>query len=244
MSNEESAAAYAATRRNPRQGASPSPVGSTLSIILAVIAVVAGFLILQNLTDDGGSAAVGSPGGVPGDDATGVDSTETTLPEVDIEVTPTTPSTTTTTVPIITTGATVVVANANTVGGSAGAMSKSLELELFTLGDPVNATGPNLQDSIVYYDPGVAGALDVANSVAFVLGGLSVQEVPTPVPTDSGSLGDAGVLLLLGDNEAGKTVEELRAAAESAAPADAPAVSGSDATTDDAASTTAVPLDE
>lgn len=234
MSNEESAAAYAATRRSPRQGASPSPVGSTLSIVLAVVAVVAGFLILQNLTD-GDSGGVSAPGG----EATGVveETTETTLPDLVLDPVASSTTTTTTTVPLITSGATVVVANANTVGGSAGAMTKTLELEGFTMADPVNASGPNLIDSIVQYDPAIAGALDVANSVAFVLGGLSVQEVTTPVPTESGSLGDAGVLLLLGDNEAGKTVEELQAAAatEPAAAAteevvDAPAVSGSDET--------------
>ena len=31
----------------------------------------------------------------------------------------------------------------------------------------------------------------------------------TPAPTDSGDLGDAGVLVLLGDEQAGKTLEEL-----------------------------------
>ena len=38
--------------RPPRVGDSRSPVGSTLSIVLAVIAVVAGFLIIRELTDD------------------------------------------------------------------------------------------------------------------------------------------------------------------------------------------------
>jgi len=238
MSNEESAAAYAATRRAPRQGSSPSPVGSTLSIVLAVIAVVVGFLILQNLTSDDGSG-VSAPSG----DATGAtdDPSETTLPDLVLDPVASSTTTTTTTVPLITTGASVVVANANTVGGSAGAMTRTLEFEGFTMEEPVNATGPNLLESIVHYDPAQAGALDVANSVAFVLGGLSVSEVPTPVPVESGSLGDAGVLLMLGDNEAGKTVEELQAVAatETAAATtddvvDAPAVAGSDdATTDE-----------
>ncbi len=39
-------------RRSPRVGDCGSPVGSTLSIVLAVIAVVAGFLILRAITDD------------------------------------------------------------------------------------------------------------------------------------------------------------------------------------------------
>jgi len=210
MSNEESAAAHAATRRAPRQGSSPSPVGSTLSIVLAVVAVIAGFLILQNLTNDDNSG-VSAPIG----DAAGAseESGGTTLPDLVLDPVASSTTTTTTTIPLVTTGASVVVANANTVGGSAGAMTRTLEFEGFTMVDPVNATGPNLLESLVYYDAAQAGALDVANSVAYVLGGLSVGEVPTPVPVESGSLGDAGVLLMLGDNEAGKTVEELQATA-------------------------------
>ena len=56
------------TRRSPRAGDSGSPVGSTLSIVLAVIAVIAGFLILRAITDDdddGGGDAI-----TPSTDAT------------------------------------------------------------------------------------------------------------------------------------------------------------------------------
>ena len=60
MTNEESAGGSNGGR-SPRQGPGNSPVGSTLSIVLAVIAVVAGFLILRNITDDGGAdSATGS----------------------------------------------------------------------------------------------------------------------------------------------------------------------------------------
>ena len=44
-------------RKTPRQGIGGSPVGSTLSIVLAVVAVVAGFLILRNITDDDDGAS-------------------------------------------------------------------------------------------------------------------------------------------------------------------------------------------
>jgi hypothetical protein len=108
----------------------------------------------------------------------------------------------------VTEGATVVVANANTVGGSAGRMSKTLEVVGFTMGEPVNAT-ETLDDSIVYYDTSVAAAQAVAESVGVIMGGVVVEAVPTPPPTGDGTMGDGSVLLMLGNNEADKTLEEL-----------------------------------
>jgi hypothetical protein len=135
-----------------------------------------------------------------------------TGPVASVDVPVTEATTTTTTVPRVTEGASVLVANANTVGGSAGNMTKTLELAGYTMLDPVNASGPNITASIVYYDEGQAAAQDVANSVARDLGGLEVLVLPTPAPTVSGDIGEAGVLLLLGDDEAGKTLEELSGA--------------------------------
>ena len=60
MTNEESASGSGGGR-SARQGSGNSPVGSTLSIVLAVVAVVAGFLILRNITDDGGSGSATDP---------------------------------------------------------------------------------------------------------------------------------------------------------------------------------------
>lgn len=239
MSNEESmAAAAVASRRVPRQGVGGSPVGSTLSIVLAVVAVIAGFLILRNITDDGGSGSA--------DDGTELIpiGTETTVPDgaaVESTTIPTVP--TSTTIPKVVDGATVAVANANTVGGSAGDMTKTLELEGYTMGAAVNATGPNIDDTIIYYDPTVAAALDVANSVARDLGGVSVLTVVSPAPTESGDLGDAAVLVLLGNNQAGKSVAELAASAVDTAEeavadtAEAPVVAGTDEATTDEATT-------
>lgn len=229
MSNEESmAAAAVASRRVPRQGVGGSPVGSTLSIVLALVAVVAGFLILRNITDEGGTAAVTDPD-IDVSVTTVPDGTATTLPP-DASTT-----TTTTTIPRITDGATVGVANANTVGGSAGQMTRTLEIAGYTLTDPVNATGPNIDESIVYYDTTVAAAQEVANSVANDLGGLAVLPAPTPVPTESATLGDAGVLVMLGNNEAGKSLEELNPPTDATSTVEAPAVAGTDdAATDDA----------
>ncbi len=202
MTNEESG--LGATRRTPRQGVGGSPVGSWLTIALAVIAVIIGFLILNNITDEGGGSAI-DPGAIT-EPTTPVDGTG---PDVSIDVPVTEATTTTTTVPRVTTGASVMVANANTVGGSAGNMTRTLELAGYTMVDPVNASGPNITESIVYYDESQAAAQDVANSVALDLGGVDVLVLPTPAPTESGDIGDAGVLVLLGDDQAGKTLEEL-----------------------------------
>lgn len=201
MSNEESG--LGANRRTPRQGVGGSPVGSWLTIALAVVAVIAGFLILRNITDDSSAASPNEPA----QSETAAPDPDDTLVDVSVPVVEST--TTTTTVVRTTEGASVVVANANTVGGSAGNMSKTLELAGYTVVEPVNATGPNLTTSIVYFDPAQASAEDVAQSVARDLGGVEVLQVDTPAPTDSGDLGDAGVLVLLGDDEAGKTLEEL-----------------------------------
>ena len=202
MSNEENGvgSGVGATRRSPRQGVGGSPVGSTLSIVLAVVAVIAGFLILRNITADETSSVGGSSDPV----ATDVQPTTT----FDSGVTTTIAIATTTTVPLVTEGATVVVANANTVGGSAGRMTETLGDAGYNMGSPVNGT-VTLDESIVYYDPTNAAAQAVAESVARSLGGVVVDVVPTPPPVDNGSLDGAGVLVMLGNNEADKTLEIL-----------------------------------
>jgi len=215
MSNEDPTGGQG-TRRAPRQGVGGSPVGSTLSIVLAVVAVVAGFLILRNITDDNES---GTGGAI--DVGSGADATTTTSDVVGTTV----PATTTTVFTPVTEGATVVVANANTVGGSAGRMTKTLETAGFTMGEPTNATDTR-DESIVYYDPSVAAAQAVAESVGVVMGGLVVEPVPTPPPTNDGTMGDGSVLVMLGNNQADKTLEELNPADETPATGTSPAPSG------------------
>jgi len=184
----------APSRRSPRQGIGGSPMGSTLSIVLAVVAVVVGFLILNNITNDSGSSDGGS-------------APETTVANSVVDTVPI--DTSTTVPPLVTQGATVVVANASGVPGSAGRMSTELAAAGFTMADATNATSPALEQSIVYYDPTIAAAQDVANSVARVMGGLSVETVPSPPPIEGGALGDAGVVVMLGTAQADKTLAQL-----------------------------------
>ena len=186
-------------RKSARQGIGGSPVGSTLSIVLAVIAVVAGFLILRNITDDDDGAS-------SADDPTASEVTTTT---VDAALAPTTLVPTTTVAPIVTEGATVVVANASGVPGSAGRMSTELGGAGFTMAEATNATAGQLEQSIVYYDPAVAAAQAVAGSVATMMGGLTVEPVPTPAPIEGGALNGSGVVVMLGTAQADKTLAEL-----------------------------------
>jgi len=214
MSNEDpNAPAPESSRRSPRQGIGGSPMGSTISIVLAVVAVIVGFLILNNITDDGGSSA-----------GSGSQTTSSTEPTTSDSVSATS-STTTTEPPLVTEGATVVVANASGVPGSAGRMSTELATLGFTMAEATNSTQSGLTASIVQYDPSIAAAQAVAESVARSMGGLTVETLPTPPPVDGGSLNGAGVLVLLGTDEADKTIAQLSAPVDSVAPA--PDVSGS-----------------
>ena len=215
MSNEDPNAPVAPTpsRRSPRQGVGGSPMGSTISIVLAVVAVIVGFLILNNITDDGSSAG---DGGAPVDSAP-----ENTSGSSVVENT----TTTTTEPPLVTAGATVVVANASGVPGSAGRMTTELATLNFEMVTPaINSTQSGLTASIVQYDPSIAAAEAVAGSVARSMGGLTVEAVPTPPPVEGGSLNGAGVLVLLGTDQADKTIAQMTAPVVSVAPA--PGVSG------------------
>jgi len=202
------------SRRSPRQGVGGSPMGSTVSIVLAVVAVVVGFLILNNITDDGPSAGGGveTPvGSTPENTATGNSALDNT-------------TTSTTTPALVTAGATVVVANASGVAGAAGRMTTELASLNFVMAVATNSTQTGLVASIVHYDASNAAALAVAESVARSMGGVIVEIVPTPPPVEGASLNGAGVLVLLGTDQAGKTIAQMTAAV--ATPAPAPDVSG------------------
>jgi LytR cell envelope-related transcriptional attenuator len=205
-------------RRPTRTGDSSSPVGSTLSIILAVIAVVVGFLILRAVfDDDDGSAGVISPGttteGSPDTTAAGGDAT-----------TPTSAATPTT-VGRVTSG-TIIVANASGVGGSAGQMTTALEAVGYTLGEATDSSEGQMDRSLVYFVRGDADARATAESVARDMGNIRVQRLPANPPVAGGDIGDATVLVMLGTDAAGKTLAELNPTQVTA-----PSVAGTTTTT-------------
>jgi hypothetical protein len=195
----------------PRRGrdnasSAGSPMGSTAAIIIAVVAVVAGFLILRQIrSDDGGTASV--PDGT------------TTVP---LDSTPASTVTPASTLPAVTTttqfvptvdGATVVVANASTVNGAAGVLTTALQGKGFTTADATNATVKQ-EATTILYDATNSGALAVAQSLAVILGNPVVQEVPSPAPVEGGVLPEgASVIVMLGSDKANKTLDQMGAPA-------------------------------
>lgn len=218
---------YESTRRQ-----SAAPASGVLAIVLAVVAVVAGFLILRSISDDGGmasSAAVGnnansSSGGSDSGSSDG--STSSTLAT----------STTSTTVPYTFTGATVIVANANGQQGSAGHITTVISNGTdFETAEPTNVDDSitTLELSQIQFDAANAAAQPVAETLAKVLPGAIVPTAITGTPpiTD-GNMKGAGVLLLLGTDLVDLTVAQLALPTQPATPTQtAPSVAGTATTT-------------
>ena len=194
MSNEQPS-------RPRRSGSGASPMGSTLAIVIAIAAVVVGFLILKNIRSDSSSSATTQP------PATTLDSAATnTSPVTPIATQPTvfTPQTS---------GAKVLVANSSHANGAAGQLSTALQGNQFTMGKPTNGAAKDAVTKIQYLTGDVA-AQAVAQSVAALMGVATVEPMPTPVAlADPTALADNTVLVLLGDDKAGKTLAQMVAPA-------------------------------
>ena len=187
------------TRPPKKSGSGSSPMGSTLAIVLAIAAVVVGFLILKNIRsdDDGDSASTTLPA------ATTIDPlTTTTFPLVPAE------STTTVFTPT-TTGANVIVANSSHADGAAGQLSTALQANGFTMGTPTNGSTKEPVTKVQYLT-GDTAAQTVAQSVTQLMGVATVEPIPTPVLLgDPTLLADNTVVVLLGDDKAGKTLAQM-----------------------------------
>jgi hypothetical protein len=180
-------------------GSGGAPVGSAVAIVIAVIAVVGGFLILRTIRSDDTTASVPETTAAPVTTLAPV--IESTLPP---ETVPTTP-------PQVFEGATVVVANASNVNGAAGRLSTALEGKGFTMADATNATS-RLEVSTIYYNAANPNALAVATTVSSLMGTVTIAETPTPVPIEGGVLPEGvDVLVLLGSDKADKTLDAMGA---------------------------------
>lgn len=164
----------------------PATSNGTLGAIVAVVALVLGFLILNDVRAETGSGVSNNTQAPTNTDGTGGDAGSTTTQPVDVR------------------GFTIQVANASGVAGSAGKMTTDLQAQNFVVRPAVNVTAGTAKRKTtgVFY---LAGCEANAQSVAKVLGGsVEVAVMPVPVPIETGNLADACILILLGTDLAGK----------------------------------------
>lgn len=177
------------TGRRARVGESGAPIGSALSIVLAVVAAVLGFFILRQISDEGGtsvSSADTGDGGiqVPADD-----------PEESPDGTSDDQTTTTTEAPVEQNqfeGAMVVVANGAREGGLAGSLSDQLAMLGFQLPEEnaaIDASGGDVvEQTTIYWRRRNDSAEAVAETVRRAFGDQSIAIEPysndAPVASD------------------------------------------------------------
>jgi hypothetical protein len=181
-------------------------------------------------------------GACGGDDDDSSTSTSTTLatevtnaptfPTNPPTLAPTTPPAAPTTVAYVTEGASVMVTNASRIDGAAGRMSDRLAAVGFTMVAPGNYSLGTIETTIIYQDPANPQAMAVAQSLQAALGGgdITIVEMGSPPPVDTGDALGATVLIAMGNDTADKTLDELQGitTTTSAAPeTTAPETSGS-----------------
>lgn len=166
---------------------------SAVAIVVAVAAILLGFLVLRDINSDS-------------DDASGTPSSQ---PSDTIAVTTTSAKPQKTTTTLVKEGYEILVANASGVSGSAKKLSDQLTAKGFVTTEAVNAAPgtPTQSTTVVYAVPGFEAG---ANSVASVLGGVEVLPMPGTIPVDGGSLGSASVLVMLGADLAGKDLPKKK----------------------------------
>lgn len=166
----------------------PSPSNGTLGAGVAVIALVLGFLILRDVRNNGGTT-------MP------VDNTSAVTVEPGGTVDPNAP---TTTLPFSIDGFKIQVANDSGVAGSAGDLTVKLQKQLYVVQPALNVapgTAKRAKTGVFY----LAGCEAAAQNVSAVLGGnVDIAAMPTPIPVETASIGEACILILLGTDLANK----------------------------------------
>lgn len=190
MSNEN------AGRTGRTNGA--APMGSTVAIVVTLAALVLGFLILRKV-NDGGDSTTAKPSNTTAAPGTTLDPSATVAPVTELP----------TTTVAVTTGTKVQVANASSIDGAAARMSTAVGGKGYDMAEPVSAS-EKLELSKVLYNPDDPAALPVATSLAALFGNIEVAAAPTPVPVANGNFAEgSGVVLMLGNDNAGKTLAEI-----------------------------------
>jgi len=185
------------TPRTPRNATPSAPLGSTIAIVVTAAAVILGFLILRKVNDD---------------------STASTTPEATTTTTifgavTTLPADTTTTLAVDKTGTKVQVANASNAPGTARQMSIALTDAGWVTAEATNATlETKLEVSKVIFNAQVDGARAIAKLLAEELGGIKVSKSANPPVETGGYVDGSAVILLLGNDLAGKTLAQIQGA--------------------------------
>ncbi len=185
--------------RGARTTSGNAPAGSAIAIVVTLVAVLLGFFILRRINDHGTTSTT---------KPTTADSTLNSGGS-------STSAAATTTTGLVFTGTKVQVANASNSTGVAKSLTLDLAAKGFDTATATNATlSPKLAVSKVLYNSADANALPVANSVATVLGGIAV-EATTAAPPVTGAkwAAGSGVIVLLGNDLAGKKLSEITPAA-------------------------------
>ena len=173
-----------------RRSSLSSPSTGTLGAAVAVVALVLGFLILRDVRGDGG--AVTGPVGT-------ADPSGTVAPGGTVD-----PSVSTTSSPLSINGFKIQVANASGLAGSAGDMTTKLQDQGYVVQVAMNVaagTAKRMKTGVFY----LAGCEAASQNVAGVLGGnVEVAAMPQPIPVETGTVGEACILILLGTDLANK----------------------------------------
>jgi hypothetical protein len=167
-----------------------SPSTGTLGAAVAVVALVLGFLILRDVRGDGGAATgpigTADPNATLAPGATIDPSAPTTVPTFSIN------------------GFKIQVANASGLAGSAGDMTTKLQDQGYVVQVAMNVaagTAKRMKTGVFY----LAGCEAASQNVAAVLGGnVEVAAMPQPIPVETGTVGEACILVLLGTDLANK----------------------------------------
>lgn len=186
--------------RPERTTTNASPMGSAVAIAIAIAAVIAGFFILENIRDTDGSDA-GSGSNATTTTSTGTDTSSSSVPDTTVFV----PQKT---------GTRVQVANSAGVAKAAGTMTTILEAQGFEMAEATNGDVNDLKVTRVLYVAADPNAEKVALTLASLIGVAQIEPAGTSVDTTEGSLPEGtGVLVLLGQDKAGKTLEQIQGGA-------------------------------
>lgn len=175
------------------------------TVAVVPVLLVLGAVSCRSTRDDtlpGTLPPVGAVTTIPGDSTASTESTSTTTTEA---------PTTTTTEPMVFEGASIMVANSSNVNGAAGRLSDELAAKGFTVLAPTNGWGPEEELAVtrIYYVPDKGEA--VARTVGRLMG-IEPTQIPVPAWITGGTetMGDAGVLIMLGKDLASTFLADMQ----------------------------------